>query len=483
MTTQREFTPALARAMHYALNYLNMVDENPVAATVSLQTLRERLCKSLNHDPLPAESVVAQLARDVEGGLNNSVNARFHAWVIGGCLPSALAADWLTSTWDQNAGLYSVSPAAAVVEEAVGAWLIDVFGLPASSSFALVTGCQMAHTTCLAAARTWLLKNHGWDVERQGMSGSPKIHVFCGERHSSIDRSLRLLGFGDDSLHALPLDASGALDAAALESALREHSGQPAIVLLQAGDINTGGFDDFEQLIPVARRFGAWVHVDGAFGMWAAASPRFAPLVRGIEGAHSWATDGHKWLNVPYDCGYAFVAERDAHRAAMSYQASYVTHQDDAREPMDWNPEFSRRARGFATYAALRELGRNGLRELIERCCDCAATLVAALEELEGVEVLSRPIINQGLVTFPDSSGTPSNTWTDLVIAEIAREGTAFFSDTTTRDGRRAMRISVCNWQSSQEDVIRTVTAIERILSRLHQRTRCAPLVPFVICG
>lgn len=477
-----EFTPALARAMHYALKHLHTLDEQPVGATATLETLRARLCKTLNHDPLPAESVVSQLVRDVEGGLNNSTNARFHGWVIGGSLPSALAADWLTSTWDQNAGLYSVSPAGAVIEEAVGAWLIDLFGLPAKSSFALVTGCQMAHTTCLAAARTSLLKKHGWDVERQGMSGSPKIQVFCGERHSTIDRALRLLGFGDDALHTLATDASGALEPAALEAALRENGGQPAIVLLQAGDLNTGGFDNFEALIPIARRYGAWVHVDGAFGMWAAVSPRFAHLVRGIEGAHSWASDGHKWLNVPYDCGYAFVAERDAHRAAMSTHASYLTQQDDAREPLDWNPEFSRRARGFASYAALRELGRNGLREMIERCCDCAASLVAALEELEGVEVLSRPIINQGLVTFLDSSETPSSNWTDRVIAEIAREGTAFFSGTTTRDGRRAMRISVCNWQSSQEDVVKTIAAVERVLRRMRQNTH-QPLVPFLICA
>jgi len=480
---RKEFTPALARAMHYALKYLHTVDDLPVAATASVQTLRSRLCKPLNHDPLPPEEVVSDLARDVEGGLNHSANARFHAWVVGGCLPSALAADWLTSTWDQNAGLYSVSPAAAIVEEAAGSWLVDLFGLPASSSFALVTGCQAAHTTCLAAARSWLLKNHGWDVARQGMSGSPQIRVFCGERHSSIDRALRLLGFGDDSLHALPLNESDALDATALELALRANAGRPAIVLLQAGDVNTGSFDDFETLIPIARQHGAWVHVDGAFGMWAAVSPRFNHLVRGIEHAHSWATDGHKWLNVPYDCGYAFVAEPEAHRTAMSCHASYLTQQEDVREPMDWNPEFSRRARGFATYAALRELGRAGLRELIERCCDCAASLVAELEELEGVEVLSRPIINQGLVTFPDSSETPSNTWTDQVIAEIAKEGTSLFSGTTTRDGRRAMRISVSNWQTSQEDVVKTVAAVERVLQRMQRRHHCDSLVPFVICG
>jgi glutamate/tyrosine decarboxylase-like PLP-dependent enzyme len=217
-------------------------------------------------------------------------------------------------------------------------------------------------------------------------------------------------------------------EAGALEEALQEAGDQPAIVLLQAGDVNTGGFDDFETLIPIARKYEAWTHMDGAFGMWAAASPRFERLIRGIERAHSWATDGHKWLNVPYDCGYAFVAEPDAHRAAMSYHASYLTQVNIARDPMDWNPEFSRRARGFASYAALRELGRNGLREVVERCCDCAAQLVAGLGNLEGVKVLRVPIVNQGLVAFTDPSGALSDRWTDDVIAEIAAEGTAFFS-------------------------------------------------------
>ena len=475
---RKDFYPALTAAMAHSAQYLRTVDERPVGATVSLETLRRRLCKAWNHYSIPAESVVDDLVKDVEGGLNNSVNARFYAWVIGGSLPSALAADWLTSTWDQNAGLYSVSPASAIVEEAVGAWLKDLFHLPLSSSFALVTGCQMAHATCLAAARTWLLKRQGWDVERQGMSGSPRIHVFCGVRHGSIDRALRLLGLGDQSVTELAVDKVGALDPDALEGALRENEGQPAIVLLQAGDVNTGGFDNFETLIPIARKYGAWAHVDGAFGMWAAASPRFEPLVRGMEQAHSWATDGHKWLNVPYDCGYAFVAEPDAHRASMTYHASYLTQEDVARDPMDWNPEFSRRARGFASYAALRELGRAGVRELVERCYDCAAELVAGLGELEGVTVLSSPMINQGLVSFPDPSGAVSNEWNDEVIAEIAAEGTSFFSGTATLAGRRAMRISVSNWQTSHEDVVKTVAGIERVLTRMRQREAAKMNVP-----
>jgi glutamate/tyrosine decarboxylase-like PLP-dependent enzyme len=464
---RKDFSLALETALRRALEYLNSVDEKPVGPTASLQELRTRVCKDWNVEGISASKVVDELVNDIDGGLNNSVNARFYAWVIGGSLPSALAADWLTSTWDQNAGMYAVSPASAVVEEAVGAWLVDLFRLPEQTSFALVTGCQMAHTTCLAAARSGPLKKHGWDVERQGMAGSPRITVLCGVRHATIDRTLRLLGFGDASLKGLLTDDAGSLDASALEAALREADGKPTLVLLQAGDVNTGGFDDFAALIPLARKYNAWTHVDGAFGMWAAASPRYEHLVRGMENADSWATDGHKWLNVPYDCGYAFVADRIAHRQSMTYQASYLTHQEEARDPLDWNPEFSRRARGFASYAAMRELGRNGLREMIERNCDCAAALVDGLSKLDCVEVLAKPIINQGVVAFRDPSGSTSDEWNDRVIAEIAREGTSFFSGSTFK-GRRAMRISVSNWQTSSEDVMRTIEGVQRALGRVN---------------
>lgn len=468
---RKDFAPALKTATRRALEYLSAVDDRPIGPTVSLEQLRHQLCKPWNDTPMPAETVVDELARDVEGGLNNSVNARFYAWVIGGSLPSALAADWLTSTWDQNAGLYAVSPAGAIVEEAVGAWLKELFHLPAATSFALVTGCQMAHTTCLAAARHWLLAQRGWNVEQQGMAGSPPIKILCGIRHATIDRTVRLLGFGSESLTDLAVDAAGTLEPSALETALRQLNGQPVIVVLQAGDVNTGSFDNFQALIPIARRYKAWVHVDGAFGMWAAASPRFDLLMNKAETAHSWATDGHKWLNVPYDCGFAFVAEPEAHRASMSYHASYLVQQDVARDPMDWNPEFSRRARGFASYAALRELGRSGLRDLVERCCDSAAQLTSALGELEGVELLSRAIINQGVVTFRAPGATDiSAEYVDEVIAAIAAEGTSFFSGTTF-NGVRAMRISVSNWQTSPEDVKKTIAAVDRVLKEMRSGT------------
>jgi glutamate/tyrosine decarboxylase-like PLP-dependent enzyme len=463
---RNDFTPALKAALESALDYLTALDQKPVGPTASLEELRANICKDWNDRGIRADEVVRQLARDVEGGLNNSASARFYAWVIGGSLPSALAADWLTSTWDQNAGMYAVSPAAAIVEEAVGAWLKDLFRLPKQASFALITGCQMAHATCLAAARNWLLKNRDWDVEKKGMAGSPPISIFGGVRHATVDRAVRLLGFGSESLVPLDTNDHDQLLPSALESALRNHAGKPAIVLLQAGDVNTGGFDDLETLIPIARKYGAWTHVDGAFGMYVTASPKFEHLARGMEKAHSWATDGHKWLNVPYDCGYAFVAESDGHRAAMTSQASYLTHQDVARDPLDWNPEFSRRGRGFATYAALRELGREGVREMVERNCDCALAIVEGLSKLPNVDVLAKPIINQGVVSFRDPSGAISDDWNERVIAEIDREGTSFFSGTTFH-GRRAMRISVSNWQTDMDDVKKTVAGVERALATL----------------
>lgn len=463
---RKDFRPVLQLAMAQALKYLGEVDDRPVGATVSPAELRARTCKELNREGMEPSQVISELVRDVAGGLNNSVNARFFGWVIGGSLPSALAADWLTSTWDQNAGMYAVSPAGAMVEEAVGAWLKDLFSLPAQTSFALVTGCQAAHTTCLAAARSRLLMQRGWDVQRQGLAGAPPIRAYCGVRHITIDRSLRLLGLGDNSITALGTKPTGGLEPAELESALKAAGDTPSIVLLQAGDVNTGGFDDFDALIPIAHKYGAWVHIDGSFGMWAVASPRYRDLLSGVEKADSWATDGHKWLNVPYDCGYAFVAQPDAHRAAMSCQADYLSHQqNEARDPLDWNLEFSRRARGFASYAALRELGRTGIQELVERTCDCTKAIVEGLSRFPNVEVLFQPVINQALVAFLDPSGKPSDEWNDHIIGEIAKEGTSFFSGTTW-NGRRAMRISVSNWQTSLEDVRLTLGAVREVLHK-----------------
>jgi len=468
MSTNTRFQPVLESTLQHALTYLEDLEQGPVSATATLEELRGRLSPVLAEDGVDSRQVIDELVAGVQGGLLGSAGGRFFAWVIGGSLPAALAADWLTATWDQNAALYACSPAEAVIEETCGRWLKELLGLPETASFALTTGCQMAHFTCLAAARNAVLTRHGWDVEKKGLLGAPRIHVLCNSQsHGSMERTLRFLGLGSEYIQNLAVNEQGCLEPEALAAALKRCAGEPALVLLCAGDINIGAFDRFEELIPIARVHDAWVHVDGAFGLWVNASPKFRHLRKGVEQADSWATDGHKWLNVPYDCGYAFVADASAHRASMSLRASYLIHAEDARDPFDWNVEWSRRGRGVATYAAIRELGRGGIAALVERCCHHAHSLALGLGALEGVQLMWEPSINQGLVRFPDPSPGATeadhDAHTDRVIAAIVRSGRAFVGGTTWR-GRRCMRISVCNWQTSDSDVATTIAAVREVL-------------------
>lgn len=403
---------------------------------------------------MAAEDVIDELVRDVDGGLLGSGGGRFFGWVIGGAVPAALAADWLTATWDQNAAMYACGPAAAVIEEITGVWLKELLGLPASASFAFTTGAQMAHVTALAAARHRLLADRGWDVERQGLFQAPPMRVLCGgEQHASIDRAVRMLGLGTDALIAVGTGPDSRIDLTRLEL----EADVPTVLCLQAGEINTGGFDAFAEACELAHRHGAWVHVDGAFGLWAAVSPRYAELVRGLELADSWTTDGHKWLNVPFDSGFAFVRDAAAHRAAMTMSASYLITGGTARDQLDWTPEWSRRARAIPVYAAIRELGRDGIRAMIERCCDHARDLVRGIGSLPGAEVLVEPVINQGLVRFLAADGDHDRR-TDEVIARVQATGETWFGGTTWK-GMRAMRISVVNWQTTSDDVARAIAA------------------------
>jgi glutamate/tyrosine decarboxylase-like PLP-dependent enzyme len=456
-------------ALRHALAYREAEDQARVAAHTPTSELVARLNVPLEDRPTPAATVIDDLVAAVQGGLHNTTGGRFFGWVIGGSLPSALAADWLTSAWDQNAGAFAVAPAAAVVEDVAGAWLKDLLHLPAEASFALVTGCQMAHVTCLAAARHSLLASRGYDVEHEGLFGAPPIRILTStELHGTMSRAARLIGFGERSLTLLPCDADGRLPEATLLTALAADPEAPTIVLLQGGDLNIGAYDDFATLIPLAKKYNAWVHIDGAFGLWTSACPRLAHLTHGVELADSWATDGHKWLNVPYDCGYAFIRDAQAHRAAFAHHATYVPQATDTRDALDWTPEFSRRARGFATYAALRELGRAGVADVINRCCAHAHALATRIGALSGAELVWEPQINQGLVRFlspnPAATATDHDIFTDRITAAILTDGQALFSNTNWR-GQRCMRISVCNWQTSEEDVERTVESVARVLA------------------
>ncbi len=460
--------PALERAVHHASVWLDGLGTRPVGATTSLEELRARLGVPLDEHGADPARIVDELAAATEGGLLGSPGGRFFAWVIGGTLPSALAADWLTSAWDQNAGMYATAPAAAIAEEVAGRWLLELLDLPRESSFAFVTGCQMAHVTALAAARSGVLARVGWDVEKDGLFGAPQVHVLANAtRHSTIDRALRFLGIGERAVTAIPTDEDGRVTEASLERALVERSG-PTIVVLAAGDLNTGVFDGFDRLIPIARGAGAWVHVDGAFGLMARASAAKRHLVHGVELADSWATDAHKWINAPYDSGIAIVRDRVAHRAAMTVSASYLVPSDEVRDEVDWNPEFSRRARGFALYAALRELGRSGLAALIDRCCAHCHAIVTGIGALPGAEMLWEPELDQGLVRFldcrPGATDEDHDAHTDAVTAAINATGEAFFGGVTW-NGRRAMRVSVVNWRTDESDVTRTIEAVRRVLA------------------
>jgi glutamate/tyrosine decarboxylase-like PLP-dependent enzyme len=441
-------------------DYREGVGDRPVAPTLDPARLRAALGGPLPEGGTDARSLIDQLAAAVEPTLMNTAGPRYFGYVIGGALPAASCADLLATGWDQVAFNAATSPAAAVVEEVVGDWLKEAFGLPAHASFGLVTGGQGANTVGLAAARHRILARTGWNVEDRGLMGAPRFRVVASEeRHATIDRSLRLLGLGSGSVVPVATDPNGAIDPEALARVLDADPEVPTIVCVQAGNVNTGACDDLVAACVAARRHGGWVHVDGAFGLWAATSPSFEHLVTGIEQADSWAVDGHKWLNVPYDTGYVFCGDPQAHAASMSYTAAYLAGHGEGsvRAPGDYVPESSRRARGFATWAALRELGRRGLAGLVDRCCALARRFGDQLGAIDGVEIGNDIVLNQVLVSFG------SDERTDRLIASVQRDGTCWMGGTTWH-GRRYMRISVSNWSTNETDVDRSVDAIERLL-------------------
>jgi glutamate/tyrosine decarboxylase-like PLP-dependent enzyme len=420
-----------------------------------------RALGSLEDDPQPPAEVVGQLAAAVEQGLVATTGPRYFGFVVGGALDAATAADVLTTAWDQPAFNAVTSPAAAVVEDVAGGWLKDILGIPTTASFGFVTGGQGANTVGLAAARNHVLASVGWDVEQRGLLGAPPLRVVASsERHATVDRALRLLGIGTRAIDEVAADDQGAIDIDDLRRALAASSPGPLIVCLQAGNVNTGAIDDLAAATAAAHEHGGWAHVDGAFGLWAAASPRIRHLVSGIEDADSWATDGHKWLNVPYDCGYVFCRHPDAHAAAMSFTAAYLTGHGQAglRAPSDYVPESSRRARGFATWAALRQLGRRGVADLVDHCCRLAGRFAEGLAGIHGAEIVNDVTLNQVLVRFGDDAET------QRVVDAVQASGECWMGATSWH-GMRLMRISVSNWRTTTEDVDRSVAAIAKAMA------------------
>jgi len=456
----------LHRTADLAADFLHRLPDRPLSTPVDLGALRAELGPPLPDRPQDPRNVIEALARAAEPGLVGSAGPRYFGFVVGGGVPASLAADWLTSAWDQNAGLFALSPAAAIVEEVAAAWLIDLFGLPASTSVGFLTGSTMANFTALAAARHRVLERAGWNVEADGLTGAPLISVVVGEEaHVTIFAALQMLGLGRDRVRRIPADGQGRLRASALAEALAEIDG-PTIVCAQAGNVNTGAFDPLPEIGAAVRgRTNAWLHVDGAFGMWAAVVPALHDHVAGLAGADSWATDAHKWLNVPYDCGIVMVRDAEAHHAAMTLGAAYYVESTGVdRDAYNWVPESSRRARGFTVYAALRSLGRAGLAEMIDRCCALARRMAVGLRGGEGVAILNDVVLNQVLVRFtPPSGGDEAATddYTRRVIAAVQADGTCWLGGTTWH-GMAAMRISVSNWSTTEADADISVEAILR---------------------
>jgi glutamate/tyrosine decarboxylase-like PLP-dependent enzyme len=445
----------LRRTAELAIAHLEALPSRPVGATRRAAEIHAALAAPLPEEGIAPERVVEELVRDTDGGLVASPGGRYFGFVTGGVLPAALAADWLASAWDQNAFSAVSSPALAAIEAVAADWIKDVLGLPSGAGVGFTTGAQMANVTGLAVARQVMLARAGWDVAQRGLIGAPPLTVVVGEEaHVTVLRALRLLGLGSGAASVVPSDDQGRMRADALGPAL-DAAGGPAIVCTQAGNVNSGASDPFQEIIAIARARGAWVHVDGAFGLWAAASPELRHEVAGVEAADSWATDAHKWLNVPYDSGLVMVADAEAHRAAMSMTAAYLAGaDDDERSNSDWVPEASRRGRGLAVYAALRSLGRAGVRELVERCCTLARRMAATLAAEPGLEILNDVVLNQVLVRVGGDDEA-----TDATVAAVQRDGTCWLGGTRWQ-GEAALRISISSWATTEDDVDRSAAAI-----------------------
>ena len=452
---------SLAQVLAYARTYIESRGSREVWPRATLAELRSAIGGSLPEEPVSPASVIDDLIRAADPGIVTTTGPRYFGFVTGGAVPATVAAEWLAAVWDQCASLFALSPAAVVAEEVASSWLLDVLGLPPSCSTGFVTGCHMANFTALAAARHELLRRAGWDVERSGLAGAPPLRVIAGaEVHVSVIGALRLLGFGSATVTRVDADGQGRMRADALEAALAA-SDTPAIVCAQAGNVNTGAFDPFEAIADLVSKRRGWLHVDGAFGLWAGACDTTRHLLAGVSRADSWATDAHKWLNVPYDSGLVFTAHPAAHRAAMSLMAEYLVRSPlEPREPMDWTPESSRRARGFAVYAALKSLGRRGVDDLVARCCRLAQRFADRLRNEPSIEILNDVVLNQVLVRV-GSVGRDHDEATLDALKLVQDERVCWLGHTRWHD-MTAMRISVSNWSTTEDDIDKSAGSILR---------------------
>ena len=453
----------LAHAHERALAFLTSLPERPVGPTASFEELMAALGE-LPPTPQDELGILLDLSARLEPGIAATAGPRYFGFVTGGSYPVAVAADWLVSTWDQNVALHIMSPAMSALEACTARWIVDLLGLPTQASVGFVTGAHTANITALAAARHEVLRRASWDVEALGLQGAPPLTVVASEgAHSSIAAACRMIGLGSRTIMRVASDNQGRMRPDALEWALSATSG-PSIVCAQVGNVNTGGCDPLVEIGALTRDHGAWLHVDGAFGLWAAASPNYRRLVSGLADADSWTTDGHKWLNVPYDSGIVIVRHPAAHRAAMSQAAAYLTPgQGDERDGSDWVLEASRRARAVPIYAVLRMLGRSGLADLVDRSCRLAARMADRLSSQPGVQILNEVVLNQVLVRFSSLSG---ENITNQVMAAVQAAAVCWCGGTMWEDAP-AMRISVSNWRTSEEDIDRSATSILQALERV----------------
>jgi glutamate/tyrosine decarboxylase-like PLP-dependent enzyme len=447
----------LERAVETGLRFLRDLDDRHVGPRASASEIAERLGGPLPEAGTDPAAVIDELAAAADPGIVASAGPRYFGFVVGGVVPAALAADVLTAMWSQNGALHALSPAAAAAEQVAGRWMLELLGLPAEASFGLPTGAGLGNAVGIAAGRHAVLRRAGWDVEAAGLYGAPEIRlVIGGEAHATVLTALQYLGLGRERVVVAPADDQGRMRADGVAEALAAWEG-PAIVVAQAGNVNSGAFDPMPSIADaVADHPNAWLHVDGAFGLWAAVSPRLRHLVEGVARADSWSTDAHKWLNAGYDCGFVAVRDAAAHRAAMAGSGAYLMRSDAERENWEWVLDSSRRARGFALYAAIRSLGREGIRALVERCCDLAARMAERLDAVDGVSVLNDVVLNQVLVRFGDDDQRTRD-----VIGRVQAHGMAWMGGTTWQS-RAAMRISVSNWSTTEDDADATVDAILR---------------------